>query len=44
MNVKRGKIVNIVPARNKEALQSLYIIYNKKAGDGEVGTFIRVYT
>ena len=39
--VDGGKIANIVPARNMEVLQSLYIIYYKKAGD--VGTFIGVY-
>ncbi len=39
--VTGGKIANIVPARNMEVLQSLYIIYYKTAG--ATGPFIGVY-
>ena len=36
-----GKISSIVPARNQELLQSLYVIYDKT--EGGAGTFIGVY-
>lgn len=40
-SIDKAKIASIVPARNMEVLQSLYVIYSTTSGDP--GTYIKVY-